>query len=543
MSFIKKIFAAWEPKERLVFWAATGVFFVSFAALAGAVIEKQTTVVPAKGGEYTEGIVGQPTFINPILASSETDKILVRLLFTNLTSLADKVEPEKSGKVWRVRLKEDLRWSDGAQLTADDVIFTVEQIQNPETQSPLFMSWQGVAASRLSELEVQFNLVAPYPFFTHNLEELYILPKHLFAGTPPANWRLSEYSLKPVGSGPYKYGKHLTLPNGFIENYIFTENPAYVGGAPLIQKFGVRFFSKTEDLIKAFNVGEIDGFAGLAPEAVSLVERPYQSLAFQLPGYYAVFWNQSQNLALKEKAVRKALSLAVNRGGLVENIFGGRAIAVDGPIPFDAPEEKPAEEIAAMLDKAGWKPGESGIREKSFKNSKVPLEFTITLPDVPFLVKTAEELKAAWERIGARVNLNPVATQDIAQGPIKKREYQAVLFGNILNPPGDLYSFWHSNERFYPGLNLSLYSNSDADKIMEDIRREFDSSAREEKLKELNSLIKEDYPAAFLYSPNYEMIATKDLYGVETGLVADPADRFRNVNRWYLKTARTLKYK
>jgi peptide/nickel transport system substrate-binding protein len=295
----------------------------------------------------------------------------------------------------------------------------------------------------------------------------------------------------------------------------------------------------------------VDGFAGLEPEILSQISRSYQTLTFELPGYYAVFWNQSQNLALKELAVRKALSLAVDREELVKSVFGGRARAAHSPAGMAAPEEAVPEEIAAMLDKAGWKTGSSvsgaaepdagGVREKTVKNGKIALEFSLVLPDVPFLVKTAEELKSAWEKIGARANLLPLKTQDVLAGPIKNRDYQAVLFGNILNPPGDLYAFWHSNERFYPGLNLALWSNSKADRLMEAIRREFDPATREAKLSELDDLIQNDYPAVFLYSPNYEMIATKDLRGVSQGEIADPADRFRNVNRWHLKTARALK--
>lgn len=538
---LKKIFAAWSPRERFIFWIATGVLFISFTTLAGAALERKTTVVPARGGEYVEGVVGQPTYVNPVLAQSETDKVMIRLLFANLSDLADQIQPEESGRVWRVRLKENLRWSDGERLTSDDVIFTVERIQDPESQSPLFMGWQGVAANRLSELEIQFNLVAPYPFFTYNLDGLYVLPKHLFADTPSANWRLSEYNLKPVGSGPYKYEKHSISANGFINTYALTENPAYVGGAPLIQKFGVRFFSNPDDLIKAFNVGEVDGFAGLPPESASKINRPYQSFSFQLPSYYAVFWNQSQNLALKDKVVRKALSLALHRGRLIQDVFGGRAVAMDGPVALGVPEEMSLQEIQAFLSESGWEVGEEGVREQAVRNGKIIMEFNLTLPDVPFLLKTAEELKSAWERIGARVSLFPVAAQEIASGPIKNREYQAILFGNILNPPGDLYSFWHSNERFYPGLNLALWSDSDADGLMETIRREFDPIAREEKLAELNRLIKDDFPAAFLYSPNYEMISTKDLRGVSQGSVTDPAERFRGVREWHLKTARALR--
>lgn len=541
MSIFKKIFLAWSPRERFAFWIAVGTLFVSSAALAAAAIQKSTTIVPAKGGEYVEGIAGQPIYLNPVLASSETDKIMVRLLFANLAELSDKIEIQESGKTWKVRLKENLRWSDGAQLTSDDIVFTVEKIQDPETQSPLFPSWQGISVSRLSELEVQFNLVSPYSFFQRNLESLYILPKHIFADTPPANWRLSEYNLKPVGSGPYKYESHSVLPSGFIRNYTLSENPAYIRGSPLIQEYEVRFFFKTEEVLKAFNAGEIDGFAGLEPETAAQISRSYQTLAFELPGYYAVFWNQSQNLAFKDAAVRKALSQAIDREELVRKIFGGRARAIWSPAATVVPETASPENIATLLDKAGWKTGENGIREKAVRNGKIALEFTLTLPDVPFLVKTAEELKTGWEKIGARVNLLPLKTQDLAAGPVKNREYQALLFGNILNPPGDLYAFWHSNERFYPGLNLALWSNSRADHLMEAIRREFDPAGRDAKLAELDGLIQSDYPAAFLYSPNYEMIATKDLRGVATGLVAEPADRFRNVNQWHLKTARALK--
>lgn len=546
---IKKIFQAWTPRERFIFGVAAGSLLLSSAVLAVGAIQNTTILVPTRGGKYIEGIVGQPTGINPILAESDADKVLVRLLFANLPTLAEKIESQEEGRVWKVRLKEDLRWSDGSQLTADDVVFTVEQIQKPETRSPLAAAWQGTTATRLSELEVQFNLVAPYPLFSHHLEELYILPKHLFADIPPTNWRLSKFNFQPASSGPYLYYRHTAAPNGFIQSYLLTANPNYVGGEPLIPKLEIRFFSKSEDLLRAFNAGEISGFGGLNHEATVNVSRPHRSFSFRLPAYYAVFWNSSQNLALKDKAVRRALSEIVNREELIQKIFRREALAINSPaeislrrMTIPPPDKKQPAEILADLKKDGWQIGEDGVLEKGLKNGKIRLEFSLTVPaDVPFLTATAEGLKSDWEKIGARVAIYLLPTEEILEGAIRNRDYQTLLFGNILNPPVDLYPFWHSSERFYPGLNFSLYQNSAADKIMETIRLENNPENIENKLLELNTLIQNDSPAVFLYSPYYEMIVIKDLGGLDAGLLIDPADRFRNVNHWYLKTTRTLK--
>ena len=543
----KQIFLSFTARERKVFLAAAFFLVISGAVLTALAWQNATEAVPARGGEYTEGMTGQPTYVNPVLASSEADKALTRLLFANLPVLADKIEPDQNGRVWRVRLKEGLVWSDGRQLTSDDVIFTVQKIQDPETQSPLFGAWQGVAANRMSELELQFNLVGPYSFFGENLETLYVLPKHLYAETPSPNWRLSEYNLKPIGSGPFAFDFSEKQPNGFITSYHLKENPNYAGGAALLQKFTVRFFSKPEDLLKAFNGGTVDGFATLDPEMVGKVDRSYQSISFGLPGYYAVFLNQSQNLALKETAVRRALSESVDRKKLIDGIFRGKAVAVTGPVP---PAFLPATEpvapdldaVRANLEAAGWKMGENNVREKTVgRSDKIRLEFTLTVPELPFLEQTAEELQSAWREAGIQANLERVPADGIVNGAIKNREYQAVLFGNVMNPPGDLYSFWHSNERFHPGLNLSLYSGREADRLIENVRRELDAEKRLADLRELQEAISSDFPAVFLYSPDYQMLANKELRGVSSGLIADLADRFRKAGEWHLRTARALK--
>src|SRR3989344_8558183 len=250
--FFKKLFAAQKKGERRLFFAAVFCAAVATLVIAAIAVGKNTRIVPADGGSYVEGVVGQPTSLNPVIAESETDKNLVRLVFSNVTDLAEKIEadPEHPSRVFRVRLKEDILWHDGEKLTSDDVVFTVKKIQDPTSASPFYSAWQGVVAERFSELEVSFTLVAPYAFFPDTLKDLYVLPKHLYEAVPPSNWRLSEYNLKPVGSGPYRFYSYDKRPDGFVEGYHFTPNEN-ASPRPMIQNFTMEFFASPDDMTRA----------------------------------------------------------------------------------------------------------------------------------------------------------------------------------------------------------------------------------------------------------------------------------------------------
>lgn len=554
----KKIFASFFRNEQWVFAVAAALSAMSVLGLAIVFINSATTVVPARGGDYAEGVVGQPSYVNPILASSDTDRLLVRLLFSNIKNIASKIEVDKTGRTWKVRLQEKLVWSDGEKLTSDDVYYAVKQIQNPETHSPLAESWQGVAVTRLSELELQFSLVNPYPFFADTIENLYVLPKHIYSSTPPANWRLSEYNLKPVTSGPYAFDRYEQKPNGYVVSYRLKSNPRFAGIRPFIERFELKFYEKNEDLVNAFNAGLIDGFMANGKDAVGRINRPYDTVFFVLPNYYAVFFNQNQNLALQDADVRRALSFAVDRAALINRVFGGQATPLTDPVVSLAPNRgvsaganassvPPGDfdpsAAARILENDGWKMQPGRFREKIIKNISLKLEVQLTVPQIPFLIETGTFLKQSWEAAGVRVTIIPMPTapDEVEARAIKNRDYQALLFGNSANPPEDLYPFWHSNERFYPGLNLALYNNRTADQLLESVRRDGDSASRTKSLVTLKTVIHDDYPATFLYSPHYAYITSKSVRGVSGGFITRLSDRFGGIDRWHIKTTRTLK--
>ena len=563
MQNFKKIFFAFTKKERIAFFIAAGLSLASFIVVAGMVTVQATTVVPAAGGDYTEGIVGQPEYVNPVTAASETDLGLVKMVYSNIYDIADRVDVSPDGRTWTVRLKENLHWQDGEKLTSDDVVFTVQSIENPDAASPLAQSWQGVAVSRGSELEVQFSLANPYAFFADNLRNLYILPKHLFANTPPGNWHLSDFNLKPVGSGPYQFVSYEKQSDGTISAYHLQAWDDYFGTKPLIAHFNFQFSANTGDLIKKFNAGQIDGMGNLLPGDLAGINRPYDLSTWRTPSYYAVFFNQSKSLPLEDDAVREALSVAADRNALVVDVLGGKGKPDYGPVPEDAPyfastastapavtasttsstaaAPTPTDLASSILNAAGWKAGADGFRAKTIQKTSVPLVVNMTVPQIDFLVKTADELAAVWQTIGVRVNIATSSPQELLTGSIKNRDYESLLFGNVLGPSSDLYAFWDSSQRFSPGLNLAIYSNKKVDSLVEAARMDMNDASRTAQFASAERTIAADDPAVFLYSPDYLYVTDKGVQGIAPQFLPDPSDRFRAIGTWYLNTARVLK--
>ncbi len=547
MQRLKNIFFALTKGERVAFVISLAAAIASLAVVMNDLIAQGTTVVPAAGGDYALGMVGQPEYVNPAAASTPADETLVKLLFSNLYDVADKIDESPDGRTWTVRLKENLRWQDGDKLTSDDVIFTVQSIQDQNARSALYARFEGVAASRVSELELQFNLANPYAYFADNLRALYIIPKHLFADTPPANWRLSDYNLKPVGSGPYEFVSYEKRPDGVISAYHLRASPNYFGTKPLIQNLDLQFFNNPDDMVKSFNAGQIDGMSGLNASDLDSIERPYDLSSWRTSSYYAIFFNESKNLGLQDPAVRAALNEAADRDALVVAALAGLGKPQTGPVPEDAPYYAPTlvtsslDLASSTLDDAGWKAGNDGFRVKTVQKTAVPLALNLTAPQIPFLMKTAQMLQAAWKKIGVNATIAPEAPADILGTTIKNRDYEALLFGNILGPSSDLYAFWNSSQRFYPGFNLAIYNNSKVDALITAASTEIDDAKRASDAAQAEALIAADEPAIFLYSPNYLYVTSKGLRGIAPHFLSDPSDIARDVPSWYLNTTRVLK--
>ncbi|MDO8584922.1 MAG: peptide ABC transporter substrate-binding protein [bacterium] len=547
---IRQLIRTFTRIEQRAFFASVALFALAVIAGGARYVYAHTTLVPADGDEYVEGIVGQPVTVNPVLSQgNDVDRDIITLLFSGLAELSEQVVPSEGGKVWTATLKKDIRWSDSEALTSDDVLFTLETIQDIASRSPLFPTWQGVVAERLSEREIKFTLKTPYAFFADNLRDLRVIPRHIFGNIPAANLRLSTYNLEPVGSGPYVFRRYEKQKDGFITDYILEANPHFAGNKPHLATFHFKFFIGTADVLRSFNRFVINGIGGLTAKDLSSITVGNDDHYLDIPRYYAVFFNTGLHPALKERDVREALTRATDRANIAGTLFegDGHVTPVYGPITpslegYDASryinETYTPADAQKLLDKAGWVLGSDGVREKMFGRSKVKLELDMVVPQIQFLIDAANIIKENWATVGVKLTPLIMNPQDIANDVLKTRNYQLLLFGEILGTNPDIFAFWHSSERFSPGLNLSVYENKAVDTLLESIRKEMNPDARLKSIGKLQDLLLNDRPAIFLFNPGYLYVTDKQLQGFDAATVATPANRFDGVTSWYFRTRR-----
>lgn len=540
---------------------------------------QKTKAVPSSGGVYSEGLIGQPRYINPLLAPyNDVDRDLSGLIFSGLLKyncqgelipdLAENYRISEDGKTYEVFLRKNLKWHDNEPLDADDVIYTIETIQDPAFNSPLRINWQGVNLEKIDQYAVRFILKTAYVPFLHHLT-LGILPRHLWQGIDAVNFPLAQHHLEPVGSGPYQFKKLQKDRNGNIRYFELVRFDDYYQTLPKIETLGFKFYPNQEDGLAGFNKNEIDGLSYITASSKSKLQNisDVEIRLFQLPRYFAVFFNQTQSKVLSDTKVRLALNLATDKQELIEKILNGQATIIDSPLSVSHLVKEVAtstlsfdsEKAKEILETNGWQPGQqdestttptvlmndSGItvRQKKINHDTEAtlLEIELTTTDWPELAQAATILKQQWEKIGARVNLNIVDLTTIQLDYIKTRTYQALLFGEILGPDPDPFAFWHSSQKKDPGLNLALYDNKKADKLLEEARQELKPDIRLQKYQEFQKILEEDAPAVFLYNPTYLYPVSNKIKGVNIERIYLPSQRFCQIEKWYIKTKRTPK--
>lgn len=554
---IRTILRSFTIAEKATFYFLAAVFIISGSALVWKVNSAYLTEVPARGGTLTEGVVGNPRFINPVLAISEADKNLSSLLYSGLVRLTPegKVENDLAENVtisenqlkYSIRIRQDAKFHDGANVTADDVIFTVSKIVDPAIKSPKRGNWDGVTAEKIDEYTVTFTLKQTYRPFIYNLT-LGILPKHIWKNVSDDEFSFTQFNTLPIGSGLYKVDR-VERNNGGIPNfYRLVPVERASQGAPFIKNLVFKFYPSELALIDAYNNGEVNSLSGISPEKLLELDiKNSKVVASPLPRVFAVFFNQSQSKVLLNKEVRQALDLAAPKEDIVENILGGYATAIDTPLPAGiypwaserkdpSPEER-LEAAKSILTKAGWKLNEdTGVLEKKSGTGTMNMSFSISTGDAPELRQVASELAGAWQKLGAKVEILVFETGDLNQNVIRPRNFDALLFGEVVGRDADLYPFWHSSQRSDPGLNMALYANSRADKILDETRKTSDARDVEKDHKAFVEEVRLDVPAVFLYSPSFLYVIPEEIGALNLGSLSTAQDRFLGIENWYLET-------
>ncbi len=642
----KKFFGVLSKKEKILFSFFLITFIGSLSFLISNFYLTNTEVVPASGGNYTEGVVGSPRFINPIYSdTSDIDKALTELTFAGLMKynengdlvpeLADNYKILENGKTYQFTLKENLTWQDGEPLTADDIVFTIETIQKPEIKSPLRPIWLGINVEKISDLTVKFTLKNESSIFLENCT-LKIIPKHVWKDVPSSNFALSSINFKPIGSGPYKLKNIKQEDDGSISSIDLEKNKNYYSST-YINDLSFNFYKNEEELVKAYKNGEIDGLS-LDKESFP---KNGKLIQFSIPRYFAVFLNLKEESLFQEDNIRLAFNYATNKDAILNEFFPNQGEIVNSPIlpniyNFEKPEiiyQYDIEKAKNLLEKEGFVLNDKGVREKKkepdldfkFERTLVvgsqgnevtelqkclakdpevypdgtvsgyfgsktkeaiinfqekykkdvldpfgltngtgsvrgktreklnevcfetepettPLSFSLYTVNQSRLTQIAETLKDQWEKeLGCKVTIETFDINTLERDVLKNRDYDALLFGEMLSTIPDPFPFWHSTQNGEMGLNLVNYDNKDVDILLEANRKILDEEKRQEKLEEFQNILIQDCPAVFLYNPNYRYLVKNKIQGLKDSFITSPAQRFCNIENWYINTKRVWK--
>ena len=555
---LKYLLRVLSRKEKGILFLLLLVIVISLSFLGSRYYKEHSQEIPKAGGHFIEGVIGQPKLVNPILCqTNDVDMDLSTLIYSGLIKynssgelipdLAEGYEISKDGKNYIFHLRENIKWHDDFELTADDVIFTVELIKNPEYKSPLYPNFQGVAIEKVDDFTLKFVLDEPFSPFLYEQTIFGILPKHIWENVLPENFALAEYNLRPIGTGPYQFEEYKKDKQGNINSYDLVLNENYHLDKPFLEKITFLFFEDEADLIQAFQNKEITGVSYIPTEYKKDLEKEgINFYSVSLPKFYALFFNQPKNEHLKNKEVRKALAYAIDKQEIIDKALNGQALPAHTPIlpgflghnPEIKKYEYNQERALELLNKAGWKDiDEKGNRLKEGQ----PLEITITSVDQPPFPQVLDIIKEAWENIGVKVHVKLYDPAKLQVEYIKPRNYEVLLYGELMMHDPDPWPFWHSSQRLDPGLNLTSFKDEAVDDLLGEARHILDQNKRAKKYLHFQNILAEEIPAIFLYSPTYLYGVDKKIKGIKLDRITFPSDRFAEINMWYVKIRRTWK--
>ena len=521
-------------------------FLVSVAFTAGSELK------PTFGGTYVEGVSGHPMVINPLFCHfNEVDKDLVALIFSGLTKLdergkvipdlAESWEISEDGRQYTFQLRQGVQWHDGVPFTADDVIFTVRAIQDPDLPGipDLALLWENVSAEKIDDSTVRFTLYSVYaPFLTYTT--LGILPSHCLSETPAKELADSPFNASPIGTGPFKF-KQATLESVLLES-----NPDYFLAKPYLSNIELRFYPDYQTGLAALKRNDIQGqllHPVISREELSeLRQNEDVSIYTAHRASYAVIFLNNTSPLFQDKAVRQALFHYLDRRKIVTEPLTGQGLIANSPIvsatwaydPLVKKYDYDPDKASSLLEGAGWERGESGIWEKEGTR----FSFSLLTNDDKTRVAVAEEIARQLRSAGIDVELSASGSSGLLQTYLLPRQYEAILYGWDTGYDPDCYSAWHSSQINEDGFNLACFSDAKADKLLEQGRQVTDETERRTLYSEFQALFAEEVPSLLLYYPTYTYVVDNAVKGVRLGILFEPSSRFSNVTEWYIETRR-----
>jgi peptide/nickel transport system substrate-binding protein len=502
---------------------------------------------PPQGGQVIVGLSQEPTIFNPLKSTLEVDRGVQFAIFDSLwridpdavlhPNLATEIPSVENGGIsddgltYTFRLRDDAAWHDGEPFTAADVVFSHQTIMNPDFVPGTRIGHDQVAEiSAPDDYTVTMTLAAPYAPFLLTWADTYIVPEHVLAEVEDLN--TAEFnSTAPVGTGPFAFqervaGDHITLQ----------ANPNYHGPGPYLDTVIFKYVPDLNVLYTQFQTGEVDatGIQGITAENFAEAQTLEGKVIHSEPtGFVEFIYMNHGNPVFQDLAVRQALYAAMDKQNIIDTIYYG----VHGPIETYLPTQSWAYnpdlephvfDIAAanaILDEAGWAPGDDGIRQKD----DVRLSFTNSTTAGNAVREQAQQyLQQTWAEIGVDMQIENMPAAVIWGDYFNQSQYDSVMVGWTNPPDPDGTSRFHS--AYIPaqgggGQNTMQYKNEELDTLWEAGVAELDQEARAEIYRQAQQIMRDD----LAYLPIFQYVFIE---GTAEGLENYRQNAFVVSNQW-----------
>ena len=489
------------------------------------------------GGTYIEATLGQVKSLNPLFASTNSEKVLSRLMFSTLSTvdysghvglgLAASIVPDSTGKVWTVTIKDDLKWSDGQPITLDDVLFTVNLIKDPTINTIYDSNFAGVSIERVEDTLV-FALPSSYADFDSTLN-VPILPEHILGETPSGQLMEHNFSTNPVTSGAFSFNAMQSVSSDGERIIYLAANPYYYKSKPMLGSFAIHTYPGLDQIVQAVASSEVTATAELSASYRDQfpTELIYEKQTAIASGVFA-FLNVTSGL-LNNVTVRQAIRQGIN----IDEI---RSV-LDYEFPLDYPileseiELKAYPELPAYnLDTAKQKIAAAGLAGQTLRLATI---------DTGYFPALAEQFQTQLTELGFSVKVDIYTpSQEFLLNVVQARNYDILLYEVELGADPDPFPYYHSSQASSSGLNLSNYANSLVDDLILGARTSMNPDTRTAKYENFLTRWVDDVPAIGIYQASMVYYFNKNVRTFsEDDRLVYPVDRFGDVEYWAVDRA------
>ncbi len=500
---------------------------------------------PDDGGSIFFGTIGEASNLIPYVTSDSASHEIADLIYIAPLRYNKDLQPEPwaaeswsiedGGKRMRFTLRKGILWEDGQELTAEDVAFTCKLAADPATGSPYAEDFLRIKELRVIDrytFEVRYD-----KFFARAVSTWMnpILPKHILEGQ---NIRSTPFARKPMGAGPYRLKSWEPGSRMLLE-----ASPTYFAGKPHINEVVYRIIPDNATMFMETQAGRLD-VMDLSPlQYLRQTSSPEWQKKFHkfryLASMYIFLGFNLEHPFFKDVRVRRAISMAIDREGIIKGVLLGQGVPAFGPFkpgswayhPGLKPVVRNVAAAKALLAQAGFADHDGdGLLDRDGQ----PLAFTIlTNQGNEQRILAATVMQSQLREVGIDVRIRTVEWAAFIREFVNKGRFDAVLLGWTIPQDPDLFSVWHSSQTFEGGLNFTHYRNPEVDKLLEEAQSTPDQQKRAALYYRIQEIFADEQPYCFLFVPYALPVVQRRFQGIEPAL----AGIMYNFEKWWIPKA------